>query len=51
MLRISTPAAHFEEALQSPAHATSNCGSQDRPHSFMDRIWTTTTAERVADES
>jgi hypothetical protein len=48
---MSTPAAHFEEALQSPPHAKSNHSSQDRAHSFMDRIWTTASAERVADEA
>ncbi len=48
---MSTPAAHFEKALQSPPHAKPNQSSQDHAHSFMNRIWTTTTAERVADES
>ena len=48
---MSTPAAHFEEVLQSPAHTKSNGGAQDRAHGFMDRIWATATAERVADEA
>jgi len=48
---MSTPAAHFEKALQSPPHAKPNQSSQDHAHSFMNRIWTTSTAERVADES
>jgi len=48
---MSTPAAHFEKALQSPAHTKSNSGAQDRAHSFTDRIWATATAERVADEA
>jgi hypothetical protein len=47
---MSAAAAQFKEALQSPAHAKSNRSSQDRAHSFMNRIWTTATAERVADE-
>ena len=48
---MSTPAAHFEKALQSPPHTKPNGGAQDRAHSFMNRIWTTATAERVADEA
>ena len=48
---MSTPAAHFEEALQSPAHAKSNGGAQDRAHGFMNWIWATASTERVPDEA
>ena len=47
---MSVAATEFEKALQTPAHAKSSRGSQDRAHGFVGRIRPTATAERVADE-